>query len=147
METKFRLILTLSISFIALLIFNLYQVSSLSIDNFQAQNPEKVLNMLNKEGSIWISLVTFIAMFLGIVFGALYDQISNKSFIKSYKKELVTVFRSTRFLRGMLASPILFIGIYVASNSSPDLAVSLVFAFQNGFFCDAILKKKNVQTI
>ena len=58
------------------------------------------------------------------------------------RRELAQVLYSARFVRALLAAPIVFVAVYVAAKSQPDPVISLIFAFQNGFFCDAIMKPK-----
>src|SRR6266581_5503901 len=52
-----------------------------------------------------------VAMIIGITFGALYDELHTRQNIDSYRQELARLFRSTRFLRALLAAPIVFVGV------------------------------------
>ena len=84
---------------------------------------------------------TVLSMLFGIVFGSLHDQLLGRERI-SIGKEVARLTRSPRLYRALLASPILYVGVYVAAKTQPDLVISLMFAFQTGFFCNAIMKKK-----
>ena len=104
--------------------------------NFEKTEEKAVILPLGKIfGSV-------IAMIFGILFGALYDQIFSRKRSVSIKKEILHLSKSPRLFRSLLASPILFVGVYVAAKSQPDTVIALIFAFQNGFFCDAIMKEK-----
>ena len=96
----------------------------------------------NKPLPIGKILSSVIAMLFGILFGALYDQIFSKKRSISLKNEIIRLSKSPRLFRSLLASPVLFVGVYVAAKSQPDMVIALIFAFQNGFFCDAIMKEK-----
>ena len=92
-------------------------------------------------------LLSVLAMVIGMLFGALYEQIGSQKDSISFRNEILTVLKSSRLFRSLLAAPILFVGVYTAAQSQPDLVVSLIFAFQNGFFCDAIMKKKEASPV
>jgi hypothetical protein len=79
-------------------------------------------------------------MLLGITFGSVYESLNTRRGKVSFKDELSASLTSAHFFKSLLASRVVFAGVYVASGSQPDLVVALLFAFQNGFFCDAILR-------
>ena len=88
--------------------------------------------------------LTVIAMLGGIFFGSIHDEIKNKEDTEAINllKEAALVLKRKRFINAILVSPVLFIGIYVAAKTEPDHVIATLLAFQNGFFCDAIMKKK-----
>jgi hypothetical protein len=88
------------------------------------------------------TLLSVLALLIGILFGSLYDALRSRTTITSFRRELAQVLYSARFVRALLAAPIVFVAVYVAAKSQPDPVISLIFAFQNGFFCDAIMKPK-----
>jgi hypothetical protein len=49
-------------------------------------------------------------------------------------------------IRALLVAPIIFVGVYKATNTNPDKVLAALLAFQNGFFCDSILRKKDEKT-
>lgn len=84
---------------------------------------------------------TVFAMLFGILFGSLHDQILDRKKV-SIITEIRRLANNPRMFRALLASPILYVSVYVAAKTQPDLVISLMFAFQTGFFCNAIMKKK-----
>lgn len=90
---------------------------------------------------VYTVIATVFAMVIGIVFGSLHDQLLGRKRV-AIGKEIVRLTQSPRLFRSLLASPILYVGVYVAAKTQPDLVISLMFAFQTGFFCNAIMKKK-----
>lgn len=88
-------------------------------------------------------IVTVLCMSIGILFGSFYNQIKNKERITSFKKEIKSVFKSSHLIRSFLIAPIIFIAVYKAAGTYPDIVLAALFSFQNGFFCDSILRNKN----
>lgn len=82
-------------------------------------------------------------MFVGLMFGALYERLLGKSGAISISRELVLLFQSASFIRALLVAPVVFAGVYAVSQTQPDLIVAMIFAFQNGFFCEAIFREKH----
>jgi hypothetical protein len=85
-----------------------------------------------------ISVALF--MVLGIISGSIFDQIKRRSGPVKIISEARIALTKAHFYRAMLASPILFFAICTVSGQETNLLVSLMFAFQNGFFCDTILR-------
>jgi uncharacterized membrane protein len=84
------------------------------------------------------------ALVLGILFGTIYEQISKRQRI-NWKTELVRALGSAHFATSLVIAPVLFAGVYSAARSQPDLIVALMFAFQNGFFCDRVAQVPNLR--
>jgi hypothetical protein len=80
------------------------------------------------------------AMLFGILFGSFYNLLRKKTKIVSWRAEVVDLLRSAQVFRALLAAPVIYSGVYLAARSQPDIVLSLIFAFQNGFFCDAIMR-------
>ena len=79
-------------------------------------------------------------MLIGIFFGSFYSQIKDKDQI-SIRSEISLVISGAHLWKSFLIAPIIFIGIYMASDSYPDKILAALFAFQNGFFCETIMRK------
>lgn len=86
-----------------------------------------------------------LAMLIGLFFGALHQQLSGKNEQVKMASELKVAVTSAAFFRSLLVAPLVFGGVYAISGSQPDLVVALIFAFQNGFFCEAIFREKHVK--
>jgi hypothetical protein len=99
----------------------------------------------------WASVTTAIwpaslllTMLIGILFGSCYAMLVDVSTTIQITHVLREVTRKPQFWRAVLAAPIVFAGVYVfAVDSIGNTIISLIFAFQNGFFCEAILREKS----
>jgi hypothetical protein len=89
---------------------------------------------------VWQIALSAVAMILGVLFGSIYDRLKSRKGKVRLGKEVSALLSSSHFLKALLAAPIIFAGVYAASRSQPDVLVAFLFAFQNGFFCDAILR-------
>lgn len=82
-----------------------------------------------------------VAMLLGVIFGSFYEALRvNPDGVAL--TALRQALRGSFLYRALLASPILFGGVYAIAKTNPDPVVALVFAFQNGFFCETILRQR-----
>jgi hypothetical protein len=79
-------------------------------------------------------------MLLGIFAGAFRASIQGKTQLESVRREFLLTFRSTQFIKSVVAAPIVFSAIYLATKEQPDWVLASIFAFENGFFCDTILR-------
>ena len=85
-------------------------------------------------------LVLCFAMFSGILCGFLYRRFENTKEIKiSLFKRILA---DSRLWRSLLASPMVFAAIYALSKDNPDLIISSVLAFENGFLSDLVIQKR-----
>src|SRR5689334_2306340 len=91
---------------------------------------------------VWEVALSGLAMLLGLCFGVLSEHLKQRTGNTNFLKEIRGAFTSAAFFRALLASPILFSGVYVAANKQPDAVIALIFAFENGFFCNAILHER-----
>jgi hypothetical protein len=92
----------------------------------------------------WRPLFLFAAMLVGIVFGEAYNRflaLSDKRRIAPWS-ELRRTFLTGRIWAGLFASPIIFAAIYSLCRNQPDVLLSGVFAFENGFFWNVVLKRR-----
>jgi hypothetical protein len=93
-------------------------------------------------GAPWLSiLMTSGLMFLGLVFGCLFRQLSGRSERVSAWKEVKRVLRSGGFLSAICVSPFVFMSVYAAVKNTPGDPASMLLAFQNGFFCESLFAK------
>jgi hypothetical protein len=85
--------------------------------------------------------LTVAALVLGILFGSCHriwrerKEPMNFSVVKA-------ALLDADLWRSLLAAPIAFSGVYAAARTQPDYIVAFFFAFQSGFFSDAILQGK-----
>jgi hypothetical protein len=101
--------------------------------NNTAQNPLPILD----------TVLAIIAMVIGITFGVLHTALEPSEAVKlPLKQKIANALVSAQLVRSLIAAPLIFCGIYAATKTQPDRVVAMLFAFQNGFFCNAILKSK-----
>lgn len=82
-----------------------------------------------------------VAMLIGVVFGAFYEALRLKPDDPALQT-LKQAVKGAYLYRALLASPILFGGVYAVAATNPDSVVAIVFSFQNGFFCETILRQR-----
>jgi hypothetical protein len=87
-------------------------------------------------------IVAIVAMLAGIVFGAVYARMASAQETQNAWRLIPTALVSPQLVKSLIASPVVFAAVYSAAQSQPDLVVGALFAFQNGFFCDTILRKR-----
>lgn len=91
-------------------------------------------------GSIIKGVVYFIAMFVGIMFGRTYSALASSNEKKvNIVNEIKITLNSKPFVMAALASPIVFGVIYTTVSAEANILMSLIFSFQNGFFCDGVI--------
>lgn len=91
------------------------------------------------------SLTTGSMMLCGILF-AFFRQLSHRRAARPHRirAELAEALRSPAFFASLLVAPIVFGGVYAVASDRPGSAASLMFAFQNGFFCYVILERPDI---
>ena len=82
-------------------------------------------------------VLLYAAMLLGMLSTTLYDALDTKS-------KLITSERLTALGKAAIASPIVFFCVYKIAQDHPDGAVSLLLAFQNGFFWETVFVGRTV---
>ena len=60
-----------------------------------------------------------------------------------YKALLTRAFKTRGFISAIVASPIVFVVVYGLVKNQPDLILSHLIAFENGFFWQAVLGKRD----
>lgn len=104
--------------------------------NFDSSN-------LNQNHSLIKPLLLAIFLIAGILFGHLYrilsEQDKNGSInISVLKRSFINV----TLWKSFLSSPIVFGCVYIIAKEQPDLVISSVLAFENGFICNVVLEKR-----
>jgi len=100
-------------------------------------NIEDTLNEMNKVSVLAAS--TVIGIFCGNAYNYMGDDGSEGALCLTSVKYFIL---SKNLWRSLLAAPLLFSAVYSTVNNNPDIILSAVFAFENGFFCNLILSKK-----
>jgi hypothetical protein len=91
--------------------------------------------------SIYLSL----AMIAGVVLSAVQERLRQRKAPIAPRTFLLSTFSDPALWRALVASPIIFIGVYSIARTLPDPVVALLTAFQNGFFCESILKQRRAE--
>jgi|SRR5215469_10581499 len=81
-----------------------------------------------------------LAMLAGILFGVAHEELRTVRAVQ-FRSLAKNILAKPGLYRAFLAAPIVFSGVYAFAKSSADPIIALVFAFQNGFFCEALLKR------
>jgi hypothetical protein len=81
-------------------------------------------------------------MVAGILCGQIYRVISVSPEEAVDTKVLWRGLNSAGMWRSLLASPITFGVIYLATREQPDVFVSATIAFENGFICNVIAERR-----
>ena len=87
-------------------------------------------------------LLCALSMLVGIAFGVIHEQLKGEEGQINILRKSMAAFNSAVFFRALLAAPIIFSVIYIAALKQPDPVIALIFAFENGFFCNAILRQR-----
>jgi hypothetical protein len=78
----------------------------------------------------------------GIVFGSIHRYWRERQEPVD-RKALLEALSAPELWRSLLTAPLIFAGVYAASRTQPDWVVGFFFAFQSGFFSDAIMQGKS----
>lgn len=104
--------------------------------NFEDENVSSTID-LTKSSLLAAFLIT------GILFGHLYRVLSEHGDGMHLNMALIKEsFLRITLWKSFLGSPIVFGVIYVVAKDQPDLVVSSILAFENGFICNVILEKR-----
>ena len=93
--------------------------------------------------SVFTMLWIFLCMLFGILFGHAYRAlaaISGKGAV--HFSTLISRIPGTDLWRSLLSSPIVFGVIYLLARDQPDIVVSSILAFENGFICNVVAEKR-----
>lgn len=92
----------------------------------------------------WFMIVVGGVMIVGIVFGHVHGALKNSNKTQSTPTLILSAIKEPGLYRSLLASPIVFGGVYSTTLHTVDPIIALIFAFQNGFFCESLLKKPSL---
>ncbi len=84
-------------------------------------------------------ILTAVALLIGILFGSLHRIWRERREAMSFSV-LRMAFLDPELWRSFLAAPLVFSGVYAAAQAQPDVVVAFFFAFQCGFFSDAVVQ-------
>lgn len=85
--------------------------------------------------------------FLGIVFGCVFKQVSQAKGAINIAVECRAVFSSGIFWSAVCVSPFLFAGTFAFLRKEPSDASAFMLAFQNGFFCERLIRDLSAHPI
>jgi cellobiose-specific phosphotransferase system component IIC len=141
-------VLSAFVVLISLLVLNIavvyQQTRQVRLSFFESKVQEK-----DDEVNSWLQLARttalFVAMVAGIVAGQIHAMINLQNIDSTNKMSarIVQAFLTPQMLSGLLVSPIVFSAVYSLSRNQPDLLISMVTSFENGFFWDAVLRKRH----
>jgi len=84
---------------------------------------------------------TTLLMFVGIIVGSLFQNLSAAGATVNIVAELKAVFSATSFWLSVCVAPFVLFSVYATVSAAPGDAASYLLAFQNGFFCQSVFKK------
>ncbi len=90
----------------------------------------------------WRTVAFFIAMLAGVVCGEFHRQAITRGGTAGI---LRATFRSTRLIAGLAASPIVFGVVYVLCRAHPDALLAGLLSFENGFFWNTVLGRRETE--
>jgi hypothetical protein len=99
-------------------------------------------SLREKESPKWMFLLLPFLLVVGIFAGEVYRTLQSSDSDKIALSDFKNVIASKSLWKSLFAAPIIYLGIHYLSQDQPDLMVSSLLAFENGFFCNVILSKK-----
>jgi hypothetical protein len=90
------------------------------------------------------TIALYCAMIVGVVCGAIHDTLGGRKTFgeKGLLRTVADAVYGPQLLRGLLASPIVFAAVYGITRGHPDSVLAAALSFENGFFCDVVLRKR-----
>ena len=92
-------------------------------------------------GWSWRPFFYVVAMLFGILCGYLHSRLAHRKRV-NLLLEVKRAIRAGAFTRSLLVSPIVFGAVYALTKNQPDMLVGTLVAFENGFFCDVIFRRR-----
>jgi hypothetical protein len=126
---------------ILLFAFDLSLNQTTPLSRFDPASPDQA-----KPLPVGRTILSAVMMLIGILAGVFHSAVMNKSEITSFRQEFIRSVRSPQLIKSILAAPIVFSAVYLATREQPDLILASIFAFQNGFFCDSVLRTQGQRT-
>jgi hypothetical protein len=91
---------------------------------------------------IWEIVASAAAMLVGLFAGVINERLARPEHSENLLKEISVALTGPGLFRALLASPLIYAGVYAAAQKQPDTVIALIFAFENGFFCQTILQER-----
>jgi hypothetical protein len=91
---------------------------------------------------LWEVAASIAAMLAGLLASVINERLGRTETSIDILREIGGALRSPVLFRALLASPLIYAGVYVAAQKQPDTVIALIFAFENGFFCHTILQER-----
>ncbi|MDJ0698163.1 hypothetical protein [Mastigocoleus sp. MO_188.B34] len=112
-----------------------------SIREFQGLNfeGEDIRQNIRLGLTIWLAFVLLIGVFIGHIYRFLAKYPPNT---KVRMEEIVGSVNDVNLWRSLISSPIVFGVVYIMAREQPDLVVSSILAFENGFICNVVLERR-----
>lgn len=89
----------------------------------------------------WRPLFYVIAMLFGILCGYLHSHLTSRKRVNVWR-EIKRAVNAGALTRSLLVSPIVFGAVYALTKEQPDMLIGTLCAFENGFFCDVIFRRR-----
>ena len=86
--------------------------------------------------------VVLFSMLIGIAFGTLFRQIQGGGATIRLGSEIQKMVESRSLTRSLLVAPLVFGVVYAIVARTPADLSDYLLAFQNGFFCESVLRSK-----
>lgn len=91
--------------------------------------------------SIARTVLALVGLLIGIVAGGFHRLWRERTDALKFA-DFKAAMASPEIWRSLVAAPLVFTGVYTAAQAQPDIVLSFFFAFQSGFFADAIVQGK-----
>ena len=92
--------------------------------------------------TFWVGALYYALTLAGIAAGLMFDALGalpDQTVVTA--KFILDSLRSAKSWRGLIASPLVFLTVYVGVKSSPVTTAFVLLAFQNGFFWKAAMSR------
>lgn len=110
--------------------------------HFLGASPPPVSQLTIGMKAIGIGLLYYVLTLAGIAAGVIFEALGKVDDDKSMSWTQVKNFLFTaRSWRGLIASPLIFLTVYMGVASNPVAVPFILLAFQNGFFWKAAMSK------
>lgn len=84
------------------------------------------------------------SMLAGILFGTLHGRLVGREQV-DVLAELKRLPSDARLVRALLVAPMVFVAVYGGTEAQPEGVLAALFAFENGFFCEALFARTHGQ--
>jgi hypothetical protein len=110
--------------------------------HFLGASPPPVSQLTIGMKAVGVGLLYYVLTLAGIAAGVIFEALSKIDDDKSMTWTQVKSFLLTaRSWRGLIASPLIFLTVYMGVASNPIAVPFILLAFQNGFFWKAAMSR------